>query len=581
MNNYNDSSDNYGADYTPSGGMSDMKLDDTLPYLDESIPFVDYGSAKPEAQERETSAQEQVSAPPREPQRRSRRVLYSTSAILGVLLVIFAGIYIVLPRVSAPATPTQTNAARVEFRYTACPFKPGYGIVEGKNLRCGFLTVPEDVSQPEGRTIQLAVAIFKAPVTPGTHVPADPLLYLTGGPGGGLLEDLGVYLNSANLKDFTMGHDLILLDQRGTGYSQPALNCSELDPLHPYPAGPVFAAIACHDRLLKEGINLQAYTTIANATDVHYLIHELGYRQVDLYGVSYGTRLALTVMRLFPADIRSVVLDSTVPTQLNVFEQQPYDTQHALDVLFHGCAISPSCNAEYPHLDQVFYQSVASLNAHPALVQINTSLLQPNQNGMQELDGNALVNIIFNAMYVSSAIPTLPKLIMQISEGNYNFLSEFASDITLEQASYFSDGMYYSVECGEDIGLTSGSELNSAVTVLQPELRAGMLSDLQDQFRICQGWHEKPVPAVQKQPVVSAIPTLVLSGEYDPITPPSNGRMAAQTLSHSYFFLFPATGHGVITTNACPDSIMVAFLQHPTEKPAASCIASMQEPAFE
>ncbi|HLI05789.1 MAG TPA: hypothetical protein VKV40_04405 [Ktedonobacteraceae bacterium] len=133
-------------------------------------------------------------------------------------------------------------------------------------------------------------------------------------------------------------------------------------------------------------------------------------------------------------------------SQLNVFEQQPYDTQHALDVLFHGCAISPSCRAEYPHLDQIFYQTVANLNARPAIVQINTSFLRPDQNGVQELDGDAFVNIIFNAMYVSSAIPTLPKLILQVSEGNYNFLSEFASDITLEQSTDFYEclpGQYH------------------------------------------------------------------------------------------------------------------------------------------
>jgi pimeloyl-ACP methyl ester carboxylesterase len=588
MNAYNDPM-NYDND--ASYDISRLASDDTkpadpLPYLDENVPYVDYGSSKPETQETGTSAarQEQMSGPPKyeQPQRKPRRlILYGTAAIFGALLVIFAGTYTLLLRVNPHSSPAQTAAPEQSFRYTSCPFKPGYGIIEGKNVRCGFLTVPEDVSQPKGRMIQLAVAIFKAPGTQGTQVPADPVVYLTGGPGGGLLNDLGVYLNSLNLNGFTMGHDLILLDQRGTGYSKPALNCPELDPLHPYPAGAVLAAVACHNRLLKDGINIQAYTTIADATDVHYLIHALGYKQVDLYGVSYGTRLALTVMRLFPADIRSVVLDSTVPTQLNAFEQEPFDTQHALNVLFHGCAISPSCNAAYPHLDQVFYQLVANLNAHPAVVQVDTSLLHPAGGSSQLFSGDDLVSVIFNAMYDSSAIPTLPKLITQISEGNYNTLSQFASDIMLQRSTGISDGMYYAVECGEDIGLTTEGELDKAVTSLKPQLRPGMLSDLLSELTICQDWGQKPVPSMQKQPVISSIPTLILSGEYDPVTPPSNGMLAAQTLKHGYFFLFPATGHGVISTNLCPNSIMIAFLQHPAEKPDSSCIKSMQEPAFE
>src|SRR5260370_17918248 len=145
----------------------------------------------------------------------------------------------------------------------------------------------------------------------------------------------------------SMGHNLILLDQRGTGYSSALLDCPEFTPSQhiaeyenasPDQADPyVKAAEACRARLTNSGVNLDAYNTIADATDVHDLIHALGYKQADLYGISYGTRLALTVMRLFPADIRSVVLDSTVPTQLNLIADQPIVEQHAFDTIFSGC----------------------------------------------------------------------------------------------------------------------------------------------------------------------------------------------------------------------------------------------------
>jgi pimeloyl-ACP methyl ester carboxylesterase len=548
--------------------------DDAFPYLDDALPYVDYSSAQAQTRQEETpaAAPEADIISPQQSQRAGRHpILYSIAAVFGALLVIFAGTYTLLLRIHARSTPARTAVAASHFQYAHCPFVPGSGIVEGKQLRCGYLTVPEDASLPEGKTIQLAVAIFKAP---GTATPADPLIYLSGGPGGGLLDDVGVFIDSSNLEDFTMGHDLILLDQRGTGYSRPALDCPELDPLSNYPGGPVLAGVDCHDRLLKAGINVQAYTTIADATDVHDLIHALGYRQADLYGVSYGTRLALTVMRLFPADIRSVILDSTVPTQLNAFTQEPFDLQHALDVLFHGCAASPSCNAEYPHLDSVFYGLVARLNAQPKVVTVRGA-------GTLLLNGDNFAQIIFSAMYDTPAIPLLPQLIMQVDRGDYHSLSDLASVIPFGPSNGISDGMYYAVECGEDIGFVTESELDQAITVLRPQLRLGFQARLLGQLTICQDWHQPLVPATQKQPVVSSVPTLILSGEYDPITPPSNGRLAAQTLSHSYFFLFPATGHGVFATNICPDTIMIAFLQQPATQPDGSCLAAMQEPAFE
>ncbi len=116
---------------------------------------------------------------------------------------------------------------------------------------------------------------------------------------------------------------------------------------------------------MKSGINLNAYTTLENAADVHDLIRALGYQQVNVEGVSYGTRLALTVMRLFQADLRSVVLDSVIPPQVNGFTSIPPAALRAFDVLFQGCSADPSCNSTYPHLHAVFYQLVADLNTTP------------------------------------------------------------------------------------------------------------------------------------------------------------------------------------------------------------------------
>jgi pimeloyl-ACP methyl ester carboxylesterase len=448
-------------------------------------------------------------------------------------------------------------------------------------LRCGFLTAPENHASARSATIQLAVAIFKAP---GAQVSPDPIVYLTGGPGGELLADWGPSITSANLGSTTLGHDLILLDQRGTGYSKPFLGCSELDDAKKIAqkeqssGEDVYrlltqAISACHQRLTRAGVNLQAYTTIENANDVHDLIHALGYKQVDLDGVSYGTRLALTVMRLFPGDIRSVVLDSVVPTQENLFKNAGADTQHAFDVLFAGCAANATCNSTYPHLADRFYQLVDNLNFHPA------TFYTIFDHSPEQLSGDDLADWLYHAMYDTDLIPQLPRTIMQVSKGDYTLIAQ--NNLSAQVAQGISYGMYHSVECGEDMDALTEQDLGTAASATNIALYNYIHDSLEATFTVCQLWHQNPVPAVQKQPVVSSIPTLILAGEYDPITPPDNGRLAARTLSNSYFFQFPATGHGVLSTNKCPDMITTAFLNNPTRQPDARCISTMQEPDFQ
>jgi pimeloyl-ACP methyl ester carboxylesterase len=531
-----------------------------------------------------------VNVPPPQQPRKNNKLLYSMVAVLAVVVLILAGSYIFFIKPSPVSTPKTTITPQAtktspqissDFQFsTDCPFDPGRGITIGKDVRCGNLTVPEDRNNPGGQTIQLAVAIFKGT---GSQDAAGPMLYLSGGPGGGALGDLGGLISASNLPAISLGHDLILLDQRGTGYSQPALDCHEITDLQDSTTDEnmsreqaineyVQAAQQCHDRLVQSGINLNAYTTIDNATDVHALIHALGYKQINLYGVSYGTRLALTVMRLFPDDLRSVILDSTVPTQSNLFKTLPGVIQHAFNVLFQGCANSPTCNRKYPNLDSVFYKLVTDLNDKPVTIHdINY--------GPISLNGDGLANWLFSTMYATELIPVLPEAISQISKGDYAIISQYYGLIELQGG--VSDGMYYSVECGEDAAFTNEQELEQSTNEVHSEIKPDVLSGLQSDMRVCQIWGEKPVPNEQKQPVVSSLPTLILSGEYDPITPLSNAQQAMQTLSKSFLFTFPGTGHGVFLTNACPNNIMTAFLQNPAQKPSGGCITAMREPNFE
>ena len=480
-----------------------------------------------------------------------------------VVLVVLAGGYGVFRAVSL--SPRQASTA---FQQVHCPFPLGAGLVEGQDVTCGFLTVPQDRSLLKSPTLRLAVAIFH---TPSSQRDPDPVLFLSGGPGDALLQIMGPTLNSANLAYLLQNRDLILFDQRGVGYSQPSLRCLDSEDVLA-----LTGVRACHDRLVKSGIDLNAFTTLEDSADVHDLVRALGYQQVNLEGVSYGTRLALTVMRLFPADVRSVVLDSTFPPQANLVADSYHAAIRAFDVLFHSCEADPHCNATYPHLQAIFYQLVTDLNRSPITFQATS---QTGKSVGVHFTGNDLVLWLRQSLYYTWVIPQLPSAIFQIRNHDYTQLASIYGKSINETAS---QGLHYSVQCGDDVAFTTLHALQTSVQGPPHQAQPALLDMGLFGFSICQSWKVKSVPAVQKEPVTSSIPTLILQGEYDPVSPPANGMLTAKTLTKGYFFLFPGVGHYVLGSKAsnCPNDITNAFLDNPAEKPDASCISNMFEPFF-
>jgi pimeloyl-ACP methyl ester carboxylesterase len=169
-------------------------------------------------------------------------------------------------------------------------------------------------------------------------------------------------------------------------------------------------------------------------------------------------------------------------------------------------------------------------------------------------------------------------MIFQIRNQDYTILSQIYGAVEFDDT--FSDGMFYSDDCSEDWAFLTKNDIGAATQGITPQLQPALRGDLQQEYDSCQLWHVQPSPPSQKQAVVSSIPTLILSDEYDPITPPANGQLTAQTLKNSYYFLFPGLGHGAEYNSSCVDSIISAFDDTPTQKPSSVCIASMGEPNF-
>ena len=468
-------------------------------------------------------------------------------------------IVVCLFALSAPALAQQSTSS---FQLIACPF----AIPGGAAIDCGMLTVPEDHSNPGGKQIQLAVARIYS--SSGTPQP-DPLLYLAGGPGDGALAEAPVWVDYP----IRQKRDIILLDQRGTGYSQPALNCPPMTSFDDVEA--------CRAQLVGAGINLSDYNSAQSAADVADLRVALGYKTWNLFGVSYGTRLALTVMRDHPEGIRSVILDSVYPPQVNDWEEFASDEANAFSTLFKACAADDACNGAYPNLENAFYQTVAKLNSQPILY--NPS---PGANAVA-LDGNQLAEIFFQALYLTNNLPYLPKVIYGVSQGDYVLLDQLKSGAILyksrlrrQTAPQGAEGDYNSVTCTEEVPFTSEDKALANAQAAHPELRDRLVATVKSVFDTCAVWSVTPAAPIEALPVTSDLLALVLAGKFDPATPVAWSRSAAQTLSHSFFFEFPGTAHGVIDSGDCAKRIILAFLDNPTLPPDSGCLNSLHDPQF-
>lgn len=478
------------------------------------------------------------------------------------------------PTVESATIPSPTTAALPRFEPAECRFRPP----ALETVVCGDLLVPENRSVSNSATIRLHVAVLKSN---GEQPEPDPLIYLSGGPGSVALEWL--YWDAVQYGYILKHRDVIFFDQRGIGYSEPSLDCPEVsEAFHDtldqnmsteeWIQSKVGALLACHERLIDEGIDLSAYNSATIAADVNDLRLALGYDKVNLFGLSYGTRLALTIMREFPEAVRSVVLDSPVPLQMDIFSTQGQSARDALNLVFERCAAEEACNAAFPGLRSAFYGLLERLEVDP--ITVHVSHLFTRQLSEMTVNGNVFLAGVIDALYDPDTILELPKIIYntyhQLPGHNYQ-LAQFMQ-IYLIRPEYSSEGMRYSVLCSEEAAFTSFSTAMARGDGLEPRLRDYLEQDLQTDFSTCDAWGVESVDPIENVAVKSEIPTLVMTGEFDPVTPPAWGEAVIETLPNATHVVFPNLSHGVFFDRSCPGEIVAAFLDDPYADPDLHCV---------
>ncbi|NUQ05798.1 MAG: alpha/beta fold hydrolase [Anaerolineae bacterium] len=460
-----------------------------------------------------------------------------------IILFLFLSLILFAPSITSSAQPTVPY-----FEQGTCSID-----TFGYNAECGHLIVYENRLDETSPTIRLQVVILKS--SSDTPLP-DPVVYLEGGPGG------SIALGGASLgRLFLDARDFILMEQRGNRLSQPWLDCPEYDATVLETLTMVTedeldllaaAASDCRDRFQAQNIDLSQYHSAAAAADFEDLRRVLGIEQWNLYGISYGTRLALTMLRDYSDGIRSLMLDSVYPPVIDTYTDIPQLYVQARERLFAACEMDEECDSAYPNLEQRLEQAVEQMNGHPVEVAIPGYQLS--------ITGDDLSGFLYIAMYDIESSRLLPLLITQLADNNYALLAPLLENLTYYLHAV-TDGKYWSVECHEEYPFNSPEGIDYQQLPLQYHY----------DLAVCPVWEAGVADAVADEAVVSSVPVLLMTGEFDSSTPPQWARIASQTLENSLLVEFPNRAHTVSVT-PCGQQIITDFIRDPFSDIDTACV---------
>ena len=444
---------------------------------------------------------------------------------LALLLTLAAG--------PAPAARTLGSV-----RFEPCTLAAA-GVPVTVAAQCASLDVPEDRSNPKGRHLRLSIAWVP---TDAKQPQPDPVTLIAGGPGQSALES---FPQLANAFDEILRHrSVILVDQRGTGGSN-LLSCAQdADPgASTAPADPALARKAAAECLATLPGDPRFYTTSDAIDDLEAVRSALGLTRWNLVGVSYGTRVALEYLRRHPSAVRTVVLDGVVPPELVLGAEHARNLENAINAQFARCAADAACVKRYgPRPRQMLDDLRARLQQQPQVVRFNDPLT--NQPREEAMTADTVAGVVRLFAYAPQTFAMLPLALAEAGAGRPESLMAQAAMIDTLVGEHIAQGMSLAVSCSEDAALLKPDPADRD-TLMGDAFVTSILAQ-------CAVWPRGRMPADFHQPVRSDRPVLLLSGEFDPVTPPRYGEQVAKTLPNGRHFVLTGQGHNVIGTGCMP-----------------------------
>lgn len=434
--------------------------------------------------------------------------------------------------------------------------------------RCGWLSLPENRQQPDGKQVRLHVAVIPAlRLEPA----GDPLFVLSGGPGQAA-SDFYISIAPA-LARVRRDRDIVLVDQRGTGRSN-RLDCTfpdESEISYTDPRQLREHTQVCLDKLPGDP---RYYTTSVAVRDLDDARAALGYQRLDLYGVSYGTRVAQHYMRRYPQRVRVAILDGVVPPQLALGPDIALDAQAAIDAAFARCASDAACKRTFPDIAATFATLRARVEQQPLALSIPDPLnAAPIQARLGVSELSAAVRLL---SYSDETLSTLPLLIHEAETGLPQALAAQYLMIKRSLDAQFAYGMHFAVVCSEDAPRWDERPV-AAAELAKTYIGESFMTSMRT---ICERWPRGLVDEDFSQPLTSAIPTLVLSGGNDPVTPARHAEQILPGLANSKHLVLDGQGHGQIGVGCMPRVVAEFIAAGSVESLDDACLKNIAPAPF-
>ncbi|HKE56259.1 MAG TPA: alpha/beta hydrolase [Pyrinomonadaceae bacterium] len=441
--------------------------------------------------------------------------------------------------------------------------------------QCGNLEVFENRVTQKGRRIKLKVVVSPAAST--ERLP-DPVFYLAGGPGSSAIEDAPGVVEE--FKNVNQHRDLVFVDQRGTGSSHP-LDCEfyrKNDPQSTLGSYfPLDDVKKCREQLERDA-DLTLYTTPIAMDDLDDVRAALGYERINLVGGSYGTRASMVYLRQHPDHVRVVILQGVSPTNHFMPYDFPQSTERALQGVISECVADQKCNQAFPNLRAEVKAVLEKLLQGPVEVNVPSPGIAASETKLR-LSRDLAAEAIRYMLYSAAGGSRVPLVLHQAASGNFVPLTQAAVGFRQQIVATGSNGMYLSVTCAEDLPwIKAGEGERLALNTFLGDYR------LRQQREACALWPRGQVPSDYSAPVQSAAPVLILTGEWDPVTPPKNGDYVARHFPNSLHIVVPHGGHGLFGLEGleCLDRLSTQFVEEGTTKNLdQSCVKTIRRRGFD